>query len=255
MPQNPNISHEFLDTACSNGRNKKIFVGGGLYLFVSPRNSKHWRAAYRVDGRQQTASFGVFPIVSLAQARRMLSDLKAGIKAGSVPNFLDLPVDRSVESCLKHSSLVEWLDYSAMTGEFRWRYPKGKSGAGDVAGSETKFGYVVIGLCGASYFAHRLAWFYVHGVWPSIQIDHKNRIKTDNRIDNLRDVTAAINTQNRARDLKAHVLPGVRATNKGWCAEIMCKGIRIKSDSFSTPEDAGAFYLELQGKLHDGYLA
>lgn len=46
------------------------------------------------------------------------------------------------------------------------------------------------------YYAHRLAWFYVHGGWPTYYIDHINRRKSDNRIANLREVKPFENSQN-----------------------------------------------------------
>jgi hypothetical protein len=51
----------------------------------------------------------------------------------------------------------------------------------------------------SSQRAHRLAWFYCYGEWPSDQLDHINRIKTDNRIDNLRESSAALNQQNLSK--------------------------------------------------------
>ena len=41
----------------------------GLYLQVEPNGSRYWRMAYRYDGKQKTLSLGVYPDVSLAQAR------------------------------------------------------------------------------------------------------------------------------------------------------------------------------------------
>ena len=56
-----------------------------------------------------------------------------------------------------------------------------------MAGSVHSTGYVRIGIDGRKYTSHRLAWLYVHGVWPSDQIDHINRNRSDNRIANLRE--------------------------------------------------------------------
>ena len=50
------------------------------------------------------------------------------------------------------------------------------------------------------YSSHRLAWLYVHGVWPKNFIDHINGDKSDNRICNLREATRRENAQN----LKIH---------------------------------------------------
>jgi len=47
----------------------KISDGGGLYLLVKPNGSRYWRLNYRHEGKQKTAALGVFPSISLAQAR------------------------------------------------------------------------------------------------------------------------------------------------------------------------------------------
>jgi integrase len=61
------------DTAVRNakGREKpqKLSDGGGLHLLVNPDGARYWRMAYRYQGRQKTLAFGVYPIVSLADAR------------------------------------------------------------------------------------------------------------------------------------------------------------------------------------------
>jgi integrase len=61
------------DTAVRNakGREKpqKLSDGGGLHLLVNPDGARYWRMAYRHQGRQKTLALGVYPIVSLADAR------------------------------------------------------------------------------------------------------------------------------------------------------------------------------------------
>jgi len=45
------------------------------------------------------------------------------------------------------------------------------------------------------FFSHRFAWFYIHGIIPDT-IDHINRIKFDNRLINLRNISKKENTYN-----------------------------------------------------------
>ena len=83
--------------------------------------------------------------------------------------------------------LRERLHYDAETGVFTRRFGSGHARAGDMAGTVHRTGYVRISIDGGKYTAHHLAWLYVHGVWPSDQIEHINRKRSDNRIANLRE--------------------------------------------------------------------
>src|ERR1700693_1479991 len=54
----------------------KLSDGGGLYALVTPRGSKLWRLKYRFGGKEKVLSFGAYPIVSLATARRKRDEAK-----------------------------------------------------------------------------------------------------------------------------------------------------------------------------------
>ena len=100
---------------------------------------------------------------------------------------------------MTQEELHQLLDYNPETGEFFWKScPAKKIKFGQKAGSICKIhGYVLIGIKKKQYRAHRLAWLYVHGKWPYPEIDHINRVKTDNRIANLREADRSMNNLNR----------------------------------------------------------
>lgn len=66
----------------------KLFDGGGLHLYVSPLGAKAWRLAFRVAGKPQTVSFGAYPLVTLAEARRKRDDFKAQLANGVDPRMV-----------------------------------------------------------------------------------------------------------------------------------------------------------------------
>jgi hypothetical protein len=101
-----------------------------------------------------------------------------------------------------HERLKELLFYYPETGIFRWRKPsspKHHVKPGVQAGAINKNGYRYIELDGVAYRSNRLAWFYVHGVWPEHDVDHENGVKSDDRIDNLRDLSHQRNSNHRPR--------------------------------------------------------
>ena len=78
----------------------KIFDGGGMFLLIHPNGSKYWRMNYNFGGKNKLASFGVWPQISLKEARSRRYEAKKKIKAQpevlfqidgmKIYNFLDI---------------------------------------------------------------------------------------------------------------------------------------------------------------------
>lgn len=122
--------------------------------------------------------------------------------------------------------------------------------AGKMAGSADTKGHLQITINDQRYAAHRLAWVYMTGEWPDLEIDHANGQKSDNSWLNLRQATMSQNMTNRPppRTSKSG-LKGVRldvATGK-WTAMII---IRKQLGSFDTREAAADAYDQAASKIH-----
>ncbi len=155
---------------------------------------------------------------------------------------------------LTAEALKNLLRYEPDTGSFIWIKRCGKRGVvGKVAGTVDFGGYVVVTICGKRHKAHRLAWLYVHGRWPTFAMDHINGIRTDNRLSNLREATCAENQQNRGkpRNNKSGML-GVSWSGAAgkWRASIRLGGKGFNLGSFDRQEDAHAAYLSAKSEKH-----
>ena len=145
---------------------------------------------------------------------------------------------------LSAEKLRELLHYESETGIFTRKVSTARlAKVGDVAGCLDGHGYLIIQLQSRKYKAHRLAWLHTYGVWPKGQLDHVNRVRTDNRIDNLREATNKQNQQNRSTNsdsTSGH--SGVvwyRRASK-WQAKITHSQKHIHLGYFSILEDAVA---------------
>ena len=99
---------------------------------------------------------------------------------------------------ISHEELIRVLAYDPLTGGFTWKIrPCYNVKAGSIAGAiDPGHGYRRIKYDGILYLAQRLAWFYVNKTWPDGEIDHEDRDRANNRIDNLRLATKGQNRCN-----------------------------------------------------------
>ena len=153
--------------------------------------------------------------------------------------------------------LKKLLSYDPKTGELLWKRR-------DVSGFATpglgrhwnkrfagkaalncleKDGYKCGVVLGKPVLAHRVAWAIHHGEWPEHQIDHINRSKGDNRIENLRAVSGLQNMRNLPlpKSNKSGVCGVMRIPNKRrWVARIRHKRKMLHLGTFKTLEEAAA---------------
>jgi hypothetical protein len=74
--------------------------------------------------------------------------------------------------------------------------------AGSRAGSPTCRGYREVSVAGLRFKEHRVIFAMANGHWPENEVDHINRIRNDNRPQNLRAATRAENNRNREKRAK-----------------------------------------------------
>lgn len=144
--------------------------------------------------------------------------------------------------------LREVLHYNPDSGDWIWlKTLSVRREAGSPAGEVKSSGYLFIGVDGSRYRAHRLAWLYMTGVWPTEQVDHINGVRSDNRWINLR---AANNTQNAANmRVRYSNIVGVKGVKKyegkrgvRWRAAISIQRKTRHLGSFASLEEAQSAY-------------
>lgn len=154
---------------------------------------------------------------------------------------------------MNQQELKTLLHYDPPTGVFRWRHePKRGMQPWDVAGNIDRQGYVQIKIGGKVLMAHRLAWLYVHGKLPK-QVDHKNMMRSDNRIDNLRAADNSCNGMNKR--MQSNNTTGYKGVtfHKGtgrYHAKIQANGVRKSLGYYETAEQAHQAYMTAAGELH-----
>lgn len=145
------------------------------------------------------------------------------------------------------------FDYDAATGQLIWRYRDGAPKqwnvryAGKVAGRVCERGYVKIRLFGKANYAHTLVWIWHNGKQRTRCVDHVNRVKSDNRIENLREATNSQNLANWDRDGMRGV--SFNSRYKKFVAQMVVEGKHHWLGMHDTAEQARTAYVTKANEL------
>lgn len=135
------------------------------------------------------------------------------------------------------SELAEWIDYNPCTGELSWKKDRGNKKRGEATGCKDKYGYLLIRFDKKLLKAHRVAFALYHKRWPDCDIDHRNGIRDDNKISNLREANRQQNAMNqslRRDNTSGHKGVHWRKIERKWWAQIQlggkCKSLGLYDD-------------------------
>lgn len=157
---------------------------------------------------------------------------------------------------ITQNELKKLLHYCPETGSFTWNDSWNyRAKANNLrAGTLTKAGYIQINIKSKSELAHRIAWLYMTGSLPAKPLDHIDGNRSNNRWENLREVTVSENMRNRLGRGKYSRFLGVsfmKDTGK-FLSQMKVNGKTSLIGFFSSETEAFAAYLcevaELQGE-------
>lgn len=148
------------------------------------------------------------------------------------------------------SYLKENIHYDPLTGEFVWLSSRIGRKVRKINPNERSR----IGIDGKPYLPHRLAWFYMHGEWPSEFIDHIDGNHLNNQLSNLRLASTAENMQNRRRcgrnSASGYLGVSFHRRCRKWQATIRLNNVQNYLGIYDTPEEAYAVYVAAKAKMH-----
>ena len=142
---------------------------------------------------------------------------------------------------------MHWREHPAMPPKWNARYAGKEAFTASTSGAGT---YKIGQVDGRKYYAHRIIYKLVHGDTP-VQIDHINRVRTDNRISNLRASNTSDNCKNKAKhSLNTSGFNGVCwcASRNRWEAGITVNGVKKHLGRFLTKEEAIAARISANAK-------
>ncbi|WP_425641438.1 AP2/ERF family transcription factor [Marinomonas gallaica] len=137
--------------------------------------------------------------------------------------------------------LLEAFEYLPETGQLRWKIGTLE---GRITGHIGAYGYTFLTFKGKKRFVHRII-FQMHNGWLPEQLDHIDRDKSNNRIENLRAATNAENMRNRgtlSSDKNKHKGVYKYGNAKSWSAEIFVDYKRVRLGNFDSEIAAAAAY-------------
>lgn len=147
--------------------------------------------------------------------------------------------------------LFQYHDDGTLTFKIDPRHPDCPTSRmiGRRAGGDDGHGYLMCMLLGQKFKVHQIVWLLHHKQFPRLPIDHANRQRRDNRIENLRVATDVENQQN----LVASTSPTAgtwRSPRSGrYAARFTYKGKKVYLGYFDTQAEANAAYRQAKRQI------
>ena len=132
---------------------------------------------------------------------------------------------------------VEVISYNEITGVLSRLKIAPNAPVGPCGLSRNSSGYLQVRYNGIKYAQHRIIWKIMTGHWPRGQVDHINGVRTDNRWENLREVSGGENSKNRRNQVNNKSgIPGISWCKRSdrWLARISVEGARVHLGYFDT---------------------
>jgi hypothetical protein len=147
----------------------------------------------------------------------------------------------AIDGPLTQRRLKKLLDYNPDTGTFRWKKSRGGNKSGSIAGCKDHYGYIQICVDSKLYISSRLAYLWMKGYFPEHQVDHEDRVRDNNKWENLRHITHQCNAKNRSinKNNKSGIT-GVRwyKLSGKWISKITVNGKGKHLGYFKSLKDA-----------------
>lgn len=147
------------------------------------------------------------------------------------------------------------FEYDKETGNLIWAVKRKGTTQGAIAGTTNSEGYRVITVNYKSYKAHRLVYLMHKGYLPRT-LDHINNNRSDNRIENLRAVSAGQNQHNRK--INSNNKSGYKgvawfARDRKWSARVNLENKPVFLGYYNTPEEADKVVRAAREELHGAF--
>lgn len=144
------------------------------------------------------------------------------------------------------------FSYNKENGEIYWKKCREKKNIGKKAGSVVGKGYRYVTINGVSYYIHRIIWFFENNKWPEKSIDHINGDISDNRIENLRDVSNRENASNKQAHRDGKLVGAIfdkwSKGSRKWKSRIQENGKVLYLGAFKTEIEAHKKYIKYKNE-------
>lgn len=131
--------------------------------------------------------------------------------------------------------------YCPSSGDFYHTKNHGRVTKGDKVTSLDSHGYVRVSRNGKRYLGHRVAFLFMTDKWPAEDVDHINKVRTDNSWENLRSCSRSNNLANQSKTRGTSQYKGVTFYNGKWIAQIGGAGRRYLGRFLCEKEAALAY--------------